>query len=64
MSYTFVDYAWFFLIYAFLGWCTEVAYKAVTSGKFRQQGIFTRSAMPHLWIRNDFAVDYFSTNQG
>src|SRR5690606_13878404 len=46
MSYTFVDYAWFFLIYAFLGWCTEVAYKAVTSGKFVNRGFLLGPLCP------------------
>jgi uncharacterized membrane protein len=29
---------WFFLIYAFLGWCLEVTYQAVEQGKFINRG--------------------------
>ncbi|MBQ1537595.1 MAG: hypothetical protein IIZ73_04660, partial [Ruminococcus sp.] len=29
---------WFFLIYAFLGWCLEVAYQAVEHGVFINRG--------------------------
>ena len=25
---------WIFFVYAFLGWCTEVSFAALTSGKF------------------------------
>lgn len=46
MAYAFTDYAWFFLIYAFLGWCTEVSYKAVTSGKFVNRGFLLGPVCP------------------
>lgn len=26
-------YLWYFIIYAFIGWCTEVVYAAVSTGK-------------------------------
>lgn len=35
---TIYDAAWFFLIYALLGWCVEVAYAAVNVGKFINRG--------------------------
>lgn len=38
-SYMFFEWALLFLIYAFLGWCTEVAYNALTRGKFINAGI-------------------------
>lgn len=30
---------WIFLIYAFLGWCAEVAFAAVDKGKFVNRGL-------------------------
>lgn len=27
-------FLWIFFIYAFLGWCTEVSYAALVTGKF------------------------------
>ena len=29
---------WIFFIYAFLGWCTEVSYAALVTGKFVNRG--------------------------
>lgn len=39
-------YIWFFFIYAFLGWCTEVAYTAVTSRKFVNRGFLNGPICP------------------
>lgn len=36
----------YFLIYAFLGWCTEVAYKAVTTGEFINRGFLNGPVCP------------------
>jgi len=39
-------YLWFILIYAFLGWCAEVAYAAVNTGKFINRGFLNGSVCP------------------
>lgn len=38
MHYTWFQILWFFFLYGFLGWCTEVAYAAVAHGKFINRG--------------------------
>lgn len=40
------EYLWLFIVYAFLGWCTEVAYAAVTSGKFVNRGFLNGPICP------------------
>lgn len=42
----FYNLVWYFLIYAFLGWCLEVAYKAVTVGKFVNRGFLNGPVCP------------------
>jgi uncharacterized membrane protein len=39
-------YIWFFFIYAFLGWCTEVAYTAFNSRKFVNRGFLNGPICP------------------
>ncbi len=41
---------WIFLIYAFFGWCTEVAYAALETGNFVNRG-FEWSGLSHIWVR-------------
>lgn len=41
-----IKYLWFFIIYAFLGWCVEVAYHVVTSGKFINRGFLNGPVCP------------------
>lgn len=38
--------AWIFLIYAFLGWCCEVAFAAVNKGKFVNRGFLNGPVCP------------------
>ena len=38
MRYTWFQILWFFFLYGFLGWCTEVAFQAVRQGKFVNRG--------------------------
>lgn len=40
------EYICYFIIYAFLGWCTEVAYKAVTVGQFVNRGFLNGPVCP------------------
>ena len=40
------EYLYFFIIYAFLGWCTEVAYAAVNSGRFVNRGFLNGPMCP------------------
>ena len=43
MLYHFV---WLFFIYAFLGWCTEVSYAALVTGKFVNRGFLNGPVCP------------------
>ena len=40
------QYLWNFFIYAFLGWCTEVSFAALTSGKFVNRGFLNGPVCP------------------
>lgn len=46
MAYSITEYIWFFIIYAFLGWCSEVAYQAVYKGKFINRGFLLGPVCP------------------
>lgn len=39
-------FLWIFLIYAFLGWCTEVSYAALVTGKFVNRGFLNGPVCP------------------
>lgn len=41
-----IAYCWFFLIYAFLGWCTEVAFAACKQGRFVNRGFLFGPVCP------------------
>lgn len=38
MPQNFYELVWIFIIYAFIGWCTEVSYAALDTGKFVNRG--------------------------
>jgi uncharacterized membrane protein len=40
------QFLWIFFIYAFLGWCTEVSYAALVSGKFVNRGFLNGPLCP------------------
>lgn len=40
------SYIWYFFIFAFLGWCAEVAFAAVTKGKFVNRGFLNGPVCP------------------
>ena len=40
------QYLWNFFVYAFLGWCTEVSFAALTSGKFVNRGFLNGPVCP------------------
>lgn len=44
--YTTYDFLWFFAVYSFLGWCTEVAYAAVCDGRFVNRGFLNGPVCP------------------
>src|SRR5699024_7121877 len=44
--YLTIVYLWFFIIYAFLGWCLEVGYHIVTQGKFVNRGFLNGPMCP------------------
>lgn len=46
MPQNFYEVVWIFIIYAFLGWCTEVAYAALNTGKFVNRGFLNGPYCP------------------
>lgn len=46
MPQNFYELVWIFIIYAFAGWCTEVAYAAVNTGKFVNRGFLNGPYCP------------------
>jgi uncharacterized membrane protein len=41
-----INIMWYFFIYAFLGWCTEIVYAAAETGKFVNRGFLNGPACP------------------
>lgn len=46
MPQNFYELVWIFIIYAFLGWCTEVSYAALNTGKFVNRGFLNGPYCP------------------
>lgn len=46
MDYSLLNYLWFFVIYAFLGWGLEVTFQTVTVGKFINRGFLNGPVCP------------------
>ena len=46
MPVSFYEAAWIFLVYAFLGWCTEVAYAALELKQFVNRGFLNGPVCP------------------
>lgn len=46
MGYSVLEYLWLFIIYAFLGWCIEVAFHVVTCGRFINRGFLNGPVCP------------------
>lgn len=46
---TFYDLLWYFTIYSFLGWCSEVIFATVTTGKFVNLGGYICLKFSILW---------------
>lgn len=46
MEHTIYTYLWFFLIYAFLGWCLEVAFAALNEARFVNRGFLNGPICP------------------
>lgn len=44
--YTWYDLLWIFFLYAFLGWCSEVVFAAVKTGKFVNRGFLMGPVCP------------------
>ena len=44
------ELVWIFIIYAFIGWCTEVSYAALDRGIFVNRGFFKRAVLSDLWL--------------
>ena len=43
---TIYNLMWYFFIYAFLGWCTEVSFFAIKTGKFVNRGFLNGPVCP------------------
>ena len=46
MPQNFYELVWIFIIYAFIGWCTEVSYAALETGKFVNRGFLNGPYCP------------------
>lgn len=46
MEFTWFELLWYFMIYAVIGWCTEVAFAAVHHGKFVNRGFLNGPVCP------------------
>ena len=46
MEYSILAYLWFFIIYSFIGWCVEIAFHTVTTGKFVNRGFLNGPMCP------------------
>lgn len=46
MPQNFYELAWIFIIYAFIGWCTEVSYATLETGKFVNRGFLNGPYCP------------------
>ena len=46
MLQNFYELVWIFIIYAFIGWCTEVSYAALDTGKFVNRGFLNGPYCP------------------
>lgn len=46
MPHNFYELVWIFIIYAFFGWCTEVSYAALDTGKFVNRGFLNGPYCP------------------
>lgn len=46
MPQNFYEVVWIFIIYAFIGWCTEVSYAALNTGKFVNRGFLNGPYCP------------------
>ena len=46
MPQNFYELVWIFIIYAFIGWCTEVSYAALHTGKFVKRGFLNGPYCP------------------
>ena len=46
MPQNFYELLWIFIIYAFIGWCTEVSYAAVNRGIFVNRGFLNGPYCP------------------
>ena len=46
MGYTWIQIGWIVLVYSFLGWCCEVAFAALKTGKFVNRGFLNGPVCP------------------
>ena len=48
MPQTFYEVLWIFIIYAFIGWCSEVSYAALDRGIFVNRGFLNGTVLSNL----------------
>lgn len=56
MGYSIYQGLWFFTIYAFLGWCTEVAFATLKTGSFVNRGFLSGPVCPIYGFGVSFVV--------
>ena len=54
------QFLWIFFVYAFLGWCTEVSYAALRTGKFVNRGFLNGPVCPIYGVGAVAAIAVFS----
>ena len=50
------EYMWYFFLYAFLGWCSEVMFAAVKTGKFVNRGFLLGPVCPIYGLGVSFVL--------
>lgn len=64
MDYNMIELMFFLLCYSFLGWCVEVAYMAVRTGRFCNRGFFNLPLCLSYGFTMDLLIVVIPTLQG
>lgn len=64
MPVSLYDVLWIFIIYSFLGWCTEVIYAGIQSGKFVNRGFLNGPLCPIYGVGVFSVIEILYPNRG
>ena len=64
MPQNFYELVWIFIIYAFIGWCTEVSYAALDRGIFVNRGFLNGPYCPNLRMWSGDCCSCFDSAKG